>query len=64
MFPIEQPNILERIEIDKINKANSHQISTLINDVARLASAIGDLSAVVDSLLTRLQKVEMRTAPD
>ena len=41
-------------------KADKHEISTLTNDVACLARSIGELSAVVNGLLTRLQEVEAR----
>jgi hypothetical protein len=55
MYPLEQANLLERIQNDNIQQANTH-------DVTRLASAIGQLSIVVDGLLTRLQEVEEKVS--
>lgn len=41
-------------------KADDYKISSLNNDVATVANAVREVSSVVDGLLTRLQKVEMR----
>lgn len=53
---------ISRLENELRRKADSHEISTLTCNVATLASAIRELSTVVDGLLTRLQEVERKTA--
>ena len=70
MYPLQSPTTglgslqqdVFRIERELHQKANSYEISTLTHDVIRLASAIGQLSTVVDGLLTRLQEVEEKVS--
>ena len=45
-------------ETQKQERLRRNEISTLTSDVGSLAHTIGELGAVVDGLLTRLQKLE------
>ena len=42
----------------KLQKAEKHEISTLTNDVIRLANSISVLGDVVHALLVRLEQME------
>ena len=45
-------------EVQKQERLRRNEISSLNDDVGTLARTIGELGAVVDGLLTRLQKLE------